>query len=168
MKKFLALLFTALFLALPACASADGMAGDGQYTIGVTLAGGSGRAAVESPAVLSVSDGAMTAQIVWSSPNYDYMLIDGTYYYPINTEGNSTFEIPVAALDSEIALSAETTAMSEPHVIDYTLYFDSSTVKTASGGAVPVVIVIAAAAIAAAVSAAVYFGRKHKRESGNE
>lgn len=100
---------------------------DGQYTIAVTLTGGSGRATVDSPTQLMIENGAMTAVIRWSSPHYDFMLIDGTYYYPTNTEGNSTFEIPVSGLDEDIAISAETTAMSEPHVIDYTLRFDSST-----------------------------------------
>ena len=52
---------------------------DGSYTCAVTLTGGSGRATVESPAALTVADGAMTAVIVWSSPNYDYMLVDGVY-----------------------------------------------------------------------------------------
>ncbi len=57
----------------------------------VTLEGGSGRATVESPAALTVADGKMTA-ILWSSPNYDYMIVDGEKYLPTNTEGNSTFE----------------------------------------------------------------------------
>ncbi len=57
------------------------------------------------------------------------MQIGETRYDPINTEGNSTFEIPVT-FDEENAVSALTTAMSEPHLIDYTLFFDSSTLKT--------------------------------------
>ena len=104
---------------------------DGSYTCAVTLEGGSGRATVESPAALTVADGAMTATIVWSSPNYDYMLIDGEKYLPVNTEGNSTFEIPVAALDTALAVTADTVAMSTPHEIDYTLTFDSTTLSAA-------------------------------------
>lgn len=104
---------------------------DGSYTCAVTLEGGSGRATVESPAALTVADGAMTATIVWSSPNYDYMLIDGEKYLPINTEGNSTFEIPVAALDTALAVTADTVAMSTPHEIDYTLTFASATLAAA-------------------------------------
>ena len=104
---------------------------DGSYTCVVTLEGGSGRATVESPAALTVADGAMTATIVWSSPNYDYMLIDGEKYQPTNTEGNSTFEIPVAALDTALAVTADTVAMSTPHEIDYTLTFDSATLTAA-------------------------------------
>ena len=45
---------------------------------------------------------------------------------PIQQEGNSTFRIPVA-LDADMAVSALTTAMSEPHLVEYTLYFDSAT-----------------------------------------
>ena len=115
----------------PADETAAEAPADGSYTCAVTLEGGSGRATVESPAALTVADGAMTATIVWSSPNYDYMLIDGEKYLPINTEGNSTFEIPVAALDTALAVTADTVAMSTPHEIDYTLTFDSATLAAA-------------------------------------
>lgn len=104
---------------------------DGSYTCAVTLEGGSGRATVESPAALTVADGIMTATIVWSSPNYDYMLVDGEKYLPVNTDGNSTFEIPVAALDAALAVTADTVAMSTPHEIDYTLTFDGATLAAA-------------------------------------
>ena len=96
---------------------------DGSYTCEVTLEGGSGRATVESPAALTVADGKMTATIVWSSPNYDYMIVDGEKYLPTNTEGNSTFEIPVSALDTALTVTADTVAMSTPHEIEYTLTF---------------------------------------------
>lgn len=102
---------------------------DGTYTCDVTLEGGSGRATVESPAALTVADGKMTATIVWSSPNYDYMIVDGEKYLPTNTEGNSTFEIPVSALDTALEVTADTVAMSTPHEIEYTLTFDSASLK---------------------------------------
>ena len=102
---------------------------DGTYTCDVTLEGGSGRATVESPAALTVADGKMTAAIVWSSPNYDYMIVDGEKYLPTNTEGNSTFEIPVAALDTALDVTADTVAMSTPHEIEYTLTFSSASLK---------------------------------------
>lgn len=128
---------------------------DGEYTIEVTLSGGSGKATVQSPTALTVEDGKMQAEIEWSSSNYDYMAVSGTDYYPINTEGNSRFVIDVPALDQEIPISAETLAMSQPHTIDYTLYFDSATAKKAGEpsygvifGAVGAVIIIAAAAAA--------------------
>ena len=96
---------------------------DGEYSVNVALEGGSGKASVASPATLQVSDGKMTAIIEWSSPNYDYMIVDGEKYLPTNTEGNSTFEIPVAALGTPLAVTADTVAMSKPHEIEYTLTF---------------------------------------------
>ena len=102
---------------------------DGTYTCDVTLEGGSGRATVESPAALTVADGKMAATIVWSSPNYDYMIVDGEKYLPTNTEGNSTFEIPVSALDTALDVTADTVAMSTPHEIEYTLTFSSASLK---------------------------------------
>ena len=98
---------------------------DGSYTCEVTLEGGSGRATVDSPAALTVADGKMTATIVWSSPNYDYMIVDGEKYLPTNTEGNSTFEIPVPALGVPLSVVADTVAMSTPHEIEYTLTFSA-------------------------------------------
>ena len=98
---------------------------DGSYTCEVTLEGGSGRATVDSPAALTVADGKMTATIVWSSPNYDYMIVDGEKYLPTNTEGNSTFEIPVSALGVPLSVVADTVAMSTPHEIEYTLTFSA-------------------------------------------
>ena len=97
---------------------------DGEYTADVTLEGGSGRATVDSPANLVVKDGEVTATIVWSSPNYDYMLVGGEKYEPVNTEGNSTFEIPVDGFDYPMEVVADTVAMSEPHEIEYTLTFN--------------------------------------------
>ena len=96
---------------------------DGEYNVQVVLEGGSGRATVNSPAALTVADGKMTATIVWSSPNYDYMIVDGEKYLPTNTEGNSTFTIPVAALGTPLSVTADTVAMSTPHEIEYTLTF---------------------------------------------
>ena len=104
---------------------------DGTYTCDVTLEGGSGRATVESPAALTVADGKMTATIVWSSPNYDYMIVNGEKYLPTNTEGNSTFEIPVAALDTPLDVVGDTVAMSTPHEIEYTLTFASASLTEA-------------------------------------
>jgi len=104
---------------------------DGSYTIAVTLSGGSGKATVDSPTPLTVAGGVITATITWSSPYYTWVQVGGTKYTPISAQGeNAAFAIPVT-LDTDIAITAETTAMSEPHDIDYTLHFDSSTLKSA-------------------------------------
>jgi len=106
---------------------------DGEYVIDVKLDGGSGRASVESPAKLTVSGGKATAHIVWSSNNYDFMIVDGEKYMPVNdSSGNSAFDMPVAAFDRKLPVQADTTAMSQPHLIDYTLTFDSSSIAKVS------------------------------------
>lgn len=96
---------------------------DGSYTVEVALEGGSGRASVQSPAALTVENGEMTAKIIWSSKNYDLMIVNGTEYTPAYENDLSVFEIPVSALNTALPVQAETTAMSQPHMIDYTLTF---------------------------------------------
>ena len=104
---------------------------DGSYTVEVVLEGGSGKATVESPAALEIKDGKASAVLVWNSPNYDYMLVDGEKYERTNTEGNSTFEIPVSGFDYQMPVIGDTVAMSTPHEIEYTLQFDSASLKEA-------------------------------------
>ena len=103
------------------------------YTISVTLEGGSGRATVESPAKLRYDETKKCwATIVWSSPNFDYMKVDGQRYDPISEPGsNSTFEIPVSAFDTPLPVVADTVAMSEPHEVEYTLTFDYASMEDA-------------------------------------
>ena len=135
MKKkitwLLAAAFTGIVVFSGVC-QADGMSvdkEDGEYSIQVDLEGGSGKASVTSPTILTVEDGKAYAQIQWSSSNYDYMIVDGEKYEPVNKDGNSTFEIPVTVFDAEMEVTADTVAMSTPHEIEYTLNFDSSSMK---------------------------------------
>lgn len=101
---------------------------DGKYEVEVILNGGSNRAKIESPAVMQVNDSKALVQIKWSSPYYDYMIVADEKFMPVNTEGNSVFEIPLEKFDCEMSVSADTTAMSEPHQIEYTLKFLSDTI----------------------------------------
>ena len=107
---------------------------DGTYTIELTMEGGSGRASIQSPAQLAITDGAATATLEWSSPNYDYMLVNGEKYLPVNTEGNSVFEVPVEALDAPLTMIGDTVAMSTPHEVEYTVTFHSETLESAESG----------------------------------
>ena len=59
------------------------------------------------------------------------MIVDGEKYLPVNTEGNSVFEVPVTALDEPVTVIGDTVAMSQPHEIEYILTFHSDTVKAA-------------------------------------
>lgn len=110
---------------------------DGTYEIEVFLEGGSGKATILSPAKLEVKDGEYTLCVVWSSKYYDYMIVDGIRYDRLNTEEesdeNSYFNIPIDDISEQILVIADTTAMSEPHEIEYTIHFDDSFTKEASG-----------------------------------
>lgn len=111
----------------------------------VTLEGGSGKASVESPCPVRDRSGELFAVITWSSSHYDFMVVNGEKLLPVNTEGNSTFEIPLKSeeapsgssdsaasdtgrttslpADCAMDVQADTTAMSTPHLVDYTLSF---------------------------------------------
>lgn len=132
MKKWISLLFLTLLTVcfLTGCQDAPSQElADGVYTAEVTLTGGTGKATVQSPAELTVESGGYTAKVIWSSSKYDYMLVDGEKFLPVSLEPGSTFEIPIEGLDMDCSVTADTTAMSEPHEIDYILRFDSSTLE---------------------------------------
>lgn len=104
---------------------------DGDYIVEVELGGGSGRASIQSPAPLRVEGGQAVVTVIWGSSNYDYMRLDGDKLLPLNPEGNSTFEIPVPVFDRKLTVYADTTAMSTPHEIEYTLKLLSDTIEQA-------------------------------------
>lgn len=137
---------------------------DGEYEIEVQLTGGSGRASVTSPAILQVQDEKAVIEIEWSSPNYDYMTMDGETYLPVNTEGNSVFELPVTAFDKEVPVTADTTAMSVPHEIDYTIFLDSTSIANQGEKPMAVIAVIYVAAVIAVSVAAIAIHRKRKEK----
>ena len=104
---------------------------DGTYTAEVAFAGGSGKAHIASPVTLTIADGKAVATVVWSSSKYDYMVVDGERCDVLTTEPGSTFEIPVAAFDKDLTVIGDTTAMSTPHEIEYTLNFSSESLTSA-------------------------------------
>ena len=120
----LAALLLALCL-LAGCGAAPGpeQNNDGVLQVPVALEGGSGKASVASPAEVRAENGVYTAVIRWSSSNYDYMVVDGVTYDPVAVDGGSVFEIPIPPPPCAIAVQADTVAMSQPHLIDYTLTF---------------------------------------------
>ena len=116
-----------------ATAEPDTSLEDGEYTVNVELEGGSGKASVTSPTLITVKNGEVTADIQWSSSNYDYMIVDGKKYLPVNEEGtNSEFQIPVTIMDESMPVIADTTAMGTPHEINYTLTFYSDSIGSKS------------------------------------
>ena len=102
---------------------------DGEYSVNVTLEGGSGKATVNSPATVKVKDGKAYATIVWSSKNYDYMIVNGEKYMNENDGGFSTFTFPVDGLDCKMDIIGDTVAMGTPHEIEYVLTFESANIE---------------------------------------
>ena len=100
---------------------------DGTYTVAAALTGGTGKAKIASPLRLTVKDGQITATLVWSSANYDYMKVDGVRYDALIEDGHSVFTVPVASLEEPLPVVADTVAMSTPHEIEYSITFDPAT-----------------------------------------
>jgi hypothetical protein len=97
---------------------------DGEYSIEVNMTGGSGRASISSPTLMTVRDGKAYATLIWSSTYYDYMILEEEYYFNLTEDGGpSRFEIPITAMDTPIPVTADTTAMGDPVEIHYELTF---------------------------------------------
>ncbi len=151
---------------------------DGSYEIEVSLDGGSGRASVASPAVMEVRDQKATLHLEWSSPNYDYMYVNGKKYLPVEAEsGNSLFEIPVYAFDEWTDVLADTTAMSRPHEIRYRILLKTSTMEKMQGEsnmsillfAIMIIAIFSIATVAAvAVVTATIVSRRNRQKNETE
>lgn len=132
MKKKISLLLSVVILcmlcSINVCAA--GKVKDGTYSIAGTLQGGTHGVTMKSPTTLKVVNGAMTVEVVMSKKNYTVMKLGGVEYDNETPGSNSTFTIPVAALDTPIAVSATTVAMSQPHDIDYTITLDSKSLPS--------------------------------------
>lgn len=126
------LIFLLIFLCVNVAVFADGIEAsvpDGEYSIEVNMTGGSGKASISSPTLLTIRGGKAYAKIIWSSSHYDYMIVDGEKLYNLASGGgNSTFEIPVTAMDEGMEVTADTTAMGEPVEVRYTLTFYRDTI----------------------------------------
>lgn len=91
--------------------------------------GGSGRGGPQS-AEITVSGGNVTqVTITMSSANYDYAIVKGATINADTGSGNSkfTFQYP----GNPFTIAADTTAMSQPHEIDYTVTLDFSDLPVA-------------------------------------
>lgn len=102
---------------------------DGEYQAELTMEGGTGKAYIQSPVSISIKDGNAEATLVWSSVNYDYMIVNEVKYMNETPGTESTFTIPVNDLNEPLDVIGDTVAMSTPHEIEYTLYFSDVTKK---------------------------------------
>ena len=85
-----------------------------------TFTGGTGRVTITCPEII-IDDDEVLAKIVFSSQNYVNVKIDNENYTPEYTEDGAVFTIPVI-LNRTFSVFATTTAMSQPHEIEYLLY----------------------------------------------
>ena len=97
---------------------------EGNYSFEGELAGGSGRAHFDGPLLLTVEEDGCFLTFTMSSPFYDYVLVNGERFEPLERDGNSTFRVPLVMLNEDFLFTADTTAMSEPHEIDYSVRID--------------------------------------------
>ena len=126
-KKTLCITIALLLLMLCAgCQKKANPLADGTYRIAASLTGGTGKAKIASPVEITVQGGQMTAILVWSSPNYDYMKVNGVRYDAVIEDGHSVFTVPVASLEEPFPVVADTVAMSTPHEIEYTITFETA------------------------------------------
>ena len=131
-RKTLCIVLVLLLLVAVGCEKKARALADGTYTVAATLNGGTGKAKIASPLQLTVQDGKITATLVWSSANYDYMKVNGVRYDAVIEDGHSVFTVPVASLEEPLPVVADTVAMSTPHEIEYTITFDAASLA-ASG-----------------------------------
>lgn len=139
---------------------------DGTYAIQVNMTGGSGRASVSSPTWLVVENGKAYARLLWSSSYYDYMLVGGKKYLNESEDGgNSTFTIPITAMDEPMAVVGDTTAMGDPVAIDYklTFYEDSIGPKSQIPQEAAIDVLILAVIIIGAGGVLNYFLKKKRK-----
>lgn len=123
MKLFRLFVTLTLLLCMAMSVSALSLS-DGEYCVSVEMTGGSGKATVSSPTLMTVVDGIPYAQLTWSSENYDYMIVDGKRYNNESEPGmHSVFTVPITEWDAPIDIIADTTAMGHPVEIHYQLYF---------------------------------------------
>ncbi len=91
------------------------------YQVDITMEGGSGKAYIKSPVEVTDSGGKMTARLVWSSKNYDYMIVGGVRYDNENPGGESTFTVDIDSIEGSLNMIGDTVAMSTPHEIEYVI-----------------------------------------------
>lgn len=93
-------------------------------TINVSLEGGTGKVLLITPTAIKQDNNGYIVTLEWSSKNYDYMIVDGVKYLPVEVNEHSIFEIPVSKIDKPLEVIADTVAMSKPHEIEYTITFE--------------------------------------------
>jgi iron complex transport system substrate-binding protein len=94
---------------------------EGEYAPdGFTFSGGTGKVTISCPSI-AVAGGEVTATLVFSSPNYPKLTVDGVEYVATHEGKTSIFTVP-AVVNADMTVVGTTTAMSKPHDIEYTVH----------------------------------------------
>lgn len=96
-------------------------AAEGNAPDSFSFSGGSGRVEITCPEISFDAQGQATATIVFNSPNYPYVRVNGQQYDCVCDEETSRVNIPVE-INRSFAVYGTTTAMSAAHEVEYTLY----------------------------------------------
>lgn len=129
-----AVLLSALLSDISLAGTSAGNREDGHYTVEAVLKGGSGRVSIQSPVQVEIAEGKIVATFIWTSSFYEYMLIDGEKFLPESRDkknDTTTFRIPLKAVET-FPFVAQTSKMSRPYDIEYSIEFDLSTLKKTS------------------------------------
>lgn len=115
---------------------------DGTYSVPVSLSEGRmSHNAIVSPCSVTISGGQIYATIVFKRvsddgiPQYSYFTTTAGTVYPQQYGAHAQIfsNAPLPSLGN-VNVTMETTAMSTPHTLNYTLYFDDSAIPTVGGG----------------------------------
>ena len=115
---------------------------DGTYSVPVSLSEGRmSHNAIVSPCSVTISGGQIYATIVFKRvsddgiPQYSYFTTTAGTVYPQQYGAHAQIfnSAPLPSLGN-VNVTMETTAMSTPHTLNYTLYFDDSAIPTVGGG----------------------------------
>ena len=113
-KTWLAVFF---IIVVFCCAMAEGSL----VPDGFTFSGGSGKVELSCPEITGDSDGAYVATVVFSSPYYTVARVGEETFESVVSGKTSVFRLPIQP-NVATQVYATTTAMSQPHEIEYTVF----------------------------------------------
>lgn len=106
---------------------------DGVYTPdSFTYSGGTGRVSI-SCTKITITNGQAYATLVFGSAKFGYVKANGNTYYPTVSGNTSTFTIPIE-LNKNNKIIGMTTAMSNAHEIEYTIFVYLAATNNSTAG----------------------------------
>ncbi|MBQ1547210.1 MAG: hypothetical protein IIZ61_02345, partial [Lachnospiraceae bacterium] len=125
-SEYLKIIICIVFMMLVTSCNKQEVTSDNEkFSINIEMEGGTGKAYIESPVSAVKKEDGYELELVWSSKNYDYMIVDGKRYENEASEGeNSKFTVTVKSIEEPLKVIGDTTAMSTPHEIEYIIYFN--------------------------------------------